>query len=333
MRLTKPEKQDIEFKQTWQDEYLKWICAFANSQGGVLYIGVNDKGEVIGVDNYRYLSEMIPLKIRQTMGLFCSVNILTDNDKSYVQIIVEKYPFPVSYHGKYYKRLGSTTQELSGVELDKLILQVQGKTWDCIPVPNIKVSELDESAFKIFRKRALITGRLTEEQLDVSNEDLLKNLRGFENENLTRAAVLAFHPDPEQWFIGAYIKIAYFIDDADILYQDEIHGPLISQVDEALEIIYTKYMKALIDYEGVTRRETFFFPKEAFRELLLNAVIHKDYMQTIPIQIQIYKDKIDIWNIGKMPDELRIEDLFKKHRSAPRNPKIADIFFKCGFVV
>ena len=66
-----------------------------------------------------------------------------------------------------------------------------------------------------------------------------------------------------------------------------------------------------IDYEGVTRRETFFFPKEAFRELLLNAVIHKDYMQTIPIQIQIYKDKIDIWNIGKMPDELRIEDLFK----------------------
>lgn len=152
MRLTKPEKQDIEFKQTWQDEYLKWICAFANSQGGVLYIGVNDKGEVIGVDNYRYLSEMIPLKIRQTMGLFCSVNILTDNDKSYVQIIVEKYPFPVSYHGKYYKRLGSTTQELSGVELDKLILQVQGKTWDCIPVPNIKVSELDESAFKIFRK-------------------------------------------------------------------------------------------------------------------------------------------------------------------------------------
>ena len=71
MRLTKPEKQDIEFKQTWQDEYLKWICAFANSQGGVLYIGVNDKGEVIGVDNYRYLSEMIPLKIRQTKKL-CS---------------------------------------------------------------------------------------------------------------------------------------------------------------------------------------------------------------------------------------------------------------------
>ena len=71
MIIQKAENQDIEFKQSWQDEYLKWICAFANSQGGVLYIGVNDKGEVIGVDNYRYLSEMIPLKIRQTKKL-CS---------------------------------------------------------------------------------------------------------------------------------------------------------------------------------------------------------------------------------------------------------------------
>lgn len=332
MTIAKPEKQDIEFKQSWQDEYLKWICAFANCQGGILYIGVNDKGEVIGVDDFHHLSEAIPLKIRQTMGLFCTVNVLTDGELRYLQVIVEKYPFPVSYHGKYYKRLGSTTQELIGVELDKLILQVQGKTWDSIPVPNVQVSELDEIAFKIFRKRALITGRLTEEQLEVSNEDLLKNLRGFENDYLTRAAVLSFHPDPEKWFVGAYIKIAYFIDDADILYQDEVHGSLIAQVDEAMKIIYTKYMKALIDYEGITRRETYFFPQEAFRELLLNAVIHKDYMQTSPIQIQIFKDKIDIWNIGKMPDELKVEDLFKKHRSSPRNPKIADIFFKCGFV-
>lgn len=107
-----------------QDEYLKWICAFANSQGGILYIGVNDKGEVLGVDDYHRLSESIPLKIRQTMGLFCTVNVLNDEKFHYIQIVVEKYPFPVSYHGKYYKRLGSTTQELVGVELDKLILQV-----------------------------------------------------------------------------------------------------------------------------------------------------------------------------------------------------------------
>ena len=244
------------------------------------------------------------------MGLLVDVQVLTADDdetKKYLRISVEKYPFPVSYHGKYYKRIGSTTQEVIGVELDKMILSVQGRTWDSVPVPHVNVSDLDERAFQIFKKRALFTHRLTEEQLNVSNKDLIHNLHGFENNYLTRAAVLSFHPDPEQWFTGAYVKIAYFLDEANILYQDEVHGPLLVQVERAMEIIYTKYMKALIDYDGIARRETYFFPHDAFRELLLNALIHRDYMNTAPIQIQIFKDKIDIWNIGKMPDDLKIE--------------------------
>ena len=335
MTLTKPENQDTEFKQSWQDEYLKWICAFANTKGGTIYIGVHDKGEVLGLSDFHKLSEAIPLKIRQTMGLLVDVHVLTADDdetKKYLKIYVEKYPFPVSYHGKYYKRVGSTTQEVIGVELDRMILSVQGRTWDSIPVPNVQVSDLDERAFQIFKKRAMFTHRLTEEQLSVDNKDLIHNLHGFENDYLTRATVLSFHPDPEQWFTGAFIKIAYFVDDANILYQDEVHGPLLVQVERAMEIIYTKYMKALIDYDGIARRETYFFPHDAFRELLLNALIHRDYMNTAPIQIQIFKDKIDIWNIGKMPDDMKLEDLFTKHRSEPRNPNIANVFFRCGYI-
>ncbi len=144
MIIKKSENQDIEFKQSWQDEYLKWICAFTNTKGGILYIGVNDKGTVTGVQDFHKLSETIPLKIH--------------------------------------------------------------------------------------------------------------------------------------------------------------------------------------------RAETYFFPRGAFRELLLNALIHKDYTKPYPIQILIYKDKIDIWNIGEMPETVKIVDLYKLHHSAPRNPKIADIFFKCGFI-
>ncbi len=89
-------------------------------------------------------------------------------------------------------------------------------------------------------------------------------------------------------------------------------------------------MKALIDYAGIARRETYFFPHDAFRELLLNALIHRDYKNPTPIQI--FKDKIDIWNIGKMPDDIKLEDLFTKHRSEPRNPNIANVFFRCGYI-
>ena len=143
---------------------------------------------------------------------------------------------------------------------------------------------------------------------------------------------MAFHPDPEKWVTGAYIKVAYFENEADILYQDEIHGPLLLQVEKTMELIYTKYMKALVSYDGIYRKETFFFPKDAFRELLLNAVIHKDYLSTTPIQIRIYKDKIRLWNDGALPKEVTVDSLFKEHVSRPCNPNIANVFFKCGMV-
>ena len=100
------ESQSIEYKKTWRDEYLKWICAFANTEGGKLYIGIDDNGNVCGLDDPHKLSEDIPNKIRNTMGLICTVNLLNKNDLDYIEIITEKYPFPVSYHGKYYRRTG-----------------------------------------------------------------------------------------------------------------------------------------------------------------------------------------------------------------------------------
>lgn len=333
MKIQKNESHDTEFKQNWRDEYLKWICAFANTHGGSLYIGVKDDGEICGVENSHKLSEDIPNKILQATGLICDVNLLGKNGKKYLRIDVEKYPFPVSYHGKYYKRSGSTTQEVTGYELDKMILAVQGRTWDSVPVPHVSADDLDKDSIKIFRKRALDHNRLDKEALDVPDEVLLRNLRLFENDYLTKAAVMCFHPDPEKWVTCAYIKIGFFADnDADILYQDEIHGSLIIQVEKAMDLIYTKYMKALISYDGIYRKETFFFPKEAFRELLLNAVIHRDYMRPTPIQIRVYAHKIRIWNIGKMPVEVPVEKLFEPHSSEPRNPNIANVFFKAGYV-
>ena len=97
---------------------------------------------------------------------------------------------------------------------------------------------------------------------------------------LTRAAMLAFYRDPERWVTGAYIKIGFFGNsDSDLQYQDDIHGPLIEQIDRTIDLVYTKYMKVRITYEGIQRVEVFMFPREAFREILLNAVVHKDYSQ------------------------------------------------------
>ncbi len=325
------EHQGIEWKEIWKDEYLKWICGYANAQGGILIIGKDDRGNVKGIHNAKKLLEDIPNKIVSTMNIIADVNLIEENGLEYIEIVVDRYPFPVNYKGKYYYRSGSTMQEIKGIELLKFLYERQGKTWDSVPIPGETVDNLSKEALQEFRKKSVCKNRLSKIASEVNNKLLLENLKLFEGENLIRAAILMFHPDPEKWVTGAYIKIGYFGDsDSDLRYQDEIHGPLILQADKTVELIYTKYMKALIDYEGLQRTETYMFPMEGFREILLNAINHKDYSTGIPIQISIYEDKIYVWNDGKWPENLPIEEIYKKHSSIPYNPKIADVFYKAG---
>ena len=253
----------------------------------------------------------------------------------YLEIIVDKYPSLISFHGKYYYRSGSTMREITGKELERALLKTQGKTWDGIPLPKLTVKDLKQDAIKLFKKKALERGRLTSADVNVSDEILLEDLHLVDEEgHLLRAAMLAFYENPEKWVTGSYIKIGYFgKSDSDLLYQDEVHGPLIEQVDKTVELVYTKYLKALIDYEGIQRIEQFMFHKDAFREILLNAIVHKDYSSCNPIQISVYEDKIYVWNDGEMPPNLNsTEKLFQKHSSKPYNPKLANVFFKSGMI-
>lgn len=315
-----PEHQTIEWKELWRDEFLEWICGYANAYGGTFYIGKNDNGEVVGLD---------------TMGIVADVNLLYENELQYIEIVVDKYPSLISYHGKYYYRSGSTMRTITGKELDKAILKSQGRTWDGMPVPRLKVTDLRREAIDLLKEKAVRRGRLTEEETKVDDTILMENLHLIDEEGyLIRAAMLAFYKDPEKWVTGSYIKIGYFGDsDADLKYQDEIHGSLIEQVDKTVDLVYTKYLKALIFYEGIQRIEQFMFHQDAFREILLNAIVHKDYSSCNPIQISVYEDKIYIWNDGEMPSELNSTDkLFMKHSSKPYNPKLAGIFFKSGMI-
>lgn len=102
---------------------------------------------------------------------------------------------------------------------------------------------------------------------------------------MKRAAILLFHPDPEKFVTGAYIKIGYFENEADLIFQDEVHGNLFEQVEKTVDLLFPKYIKALISYEDIHRVETYEYPKEAVREALLNAIAHKDYSGFTPIQI------------------------------------------------
>lgn len=129
-----PESHNIEYKVNWRDEYLKWICGFANASGGRLYIGLDDKGKVTGIDNHNKLLADLPNKFRDILGVYAEVNLQEDKGKHYLEIIIPRYDVPISLRSKYYIRTGSTLQELKGPALNEFILKRTGKTWDDLPV-------------------------------------------------------------------------------------------------------------------------------------------------------------------------------------------------------
>jgi len=324
------ENQDFDWKREWKDDILEDICAFANTDGGSLYVGKDNKGQFFPLKNIGKLLEDIPSKIRHLLGIVASVEAVTENKETFIRIKMRSYPNPISYRGRYYVRSGSTTVELTGHPLDEFILRKQGKNWDDFPIPNVKVEDLSAEAFKIFRKKALESERLSEDDLNLSDTELLEKLRLIENGCLTRAAVMLFHEDPEKWVIGSFVKVGYFDDD--LIYHDEIYGPLISLPDKVVNLVFTKYLKGLISYDGINRVETYPVPRAAFRELLHNAIQHKLYSLGSPIQIRVYPDKIIIGNVAKLPLNWTVENLYETHVSIPYNPSIAKTFFRAGFV-
>jgi ATP-dependent DNA helicase RecG len=124
----------------------------------------------------------------------------------------------------------------------------------------------------------------------------------------------------------------YFQSDDELIFQNAIHGNLFEQIEKTIDLLFTKYIKAEISYEGINRVEKYEYPKEAIREALLNAIAHKDYSGGVPIQNSVYRDKIIFWNEGQLPENSTIKNLLVKHASRPYNPDIAIALFRSGYI-
>ena len=328
-----PESQNIEYKSNWRDEYLKWICGFANASGGKLYVGIDDKGNVTGIDNHNELLEQLPNKFRDILGVYAEVNLQIENDKHFLEIIVPRFDVPISVRGKYYVRTGSTLQEIKGPALNEFILKRTGKTWDNLPVESSTLKDIDEQAVAFFIEKALKNKRIALDAAEEDTKTLLSNLHLLnENGKLKSAALLLFGKDPKKYFTSAYFKIGRFGEsDADLKFQDVVEGNLIEMADKVMDILKNKYLVFPIRYEGLQRIEELEYPEPALREAILNAIVHKDYKGST-IQLSVYDDKLTLWNPGRLPDELNIEMLKGKHPSHPRNKNIAEVFFKAGYI-
>lgn len=325
-----PEQQNIEYKSSWHDDYLKWICGFANAQGGQIYIGKDDVGNIVNVEDYKKLMDEIPNKIKNNMGITAEVNLLQEDGKHYIEIVVQPYSVPISLRGRYYYRSGSVKQELTGTSLNEFLLKRSGLTWDEVTESRATFDDIDEKTFKAYLVMAKEKDRLPDVE-GLTMEEVFSKLRLTKNGELTRAAIILFGKDPRRFSTNAFVKIGYFKGDADLRFQDVEEGNIIVLLKSVLERLDHKYLTRSIEFKGMLRLEHSEYPIPALREMLLNALVHRKYMGSF-IQIRVYDDKITIWNDGKLPEEISLESLKHVHSSYPRNPLIADVCFKGGLI-
>lgn len=291
------ENQNIEWKKSWRDEYLKWICGFANANGGKLLIGVDDKGNVTGIDNSKKLLEELPNKFRDILGVFAEVNLQKKDNKHYIEITVPRYDVPISLRGKYYIRSGSTLQELKGPSLNEFILKRTGKTWDDIPEPRASINDIDKETVKLYLKDTRESKRINIEP-EITIPDLLEKLRLSEDGHLKRAAILLFGKDPGKFYPNIAVKIGKFGEsDTDLKFHEVVENNLIQLKEQISEILNAKFFIHPIDFKGLQRIEKEEYPVAAIREMILNALVHRNYIGA-PTQIRLYDDQFSIWNDG-----------------------------------
>lgn len=327
------EKHIIEYKRQWDDEWLKWLCGFANADGGTLYIGISDKQHIIGVDNSKKLMEDIPNKIVSKLGIYPDVRLLEEDGKEIIEIEVAPSQESVLLDGVLYKRVGATNQIVKGQALKDFYARKLNATWDSRIIRGATLDDIDPEAIKYFLLKGIDKGRLPKESVDDSVEKVLKNLEVMtDDDELTLAALLLFGKNPQHYCLNARIKIGRFgHSQAALMNQDLIDGDLIRMADRVMEALDAKYLIRPIHYEGMQRREPMELPEEGLREILYNLEIHKDYNGPDSL-IRVFDDRITFWNQGSLPAGITPESIFRPHDSQPRNRLIANAFYMAGFV-
>jgi ATP-dependent DNA helicase RecG len=329
--MSKVENQHIEWKEQWHEDYLDWICTFANAQGGELLVGVNDKGHVIGINNATELLEKLPNKIKQVLGIIAEINLVREKSFDYIQIKVMSQSVPIALRSRYFYRSGSNKLELTGNSLNDFLLKKLGKTWDDLINESANVDDLDSKSLGEYKQVVLSSGRFSDFE-KLSDIDLLEKLHLIQNGKLKNAALIMFAKNPLKFFPQAKIKIGKFGEsDTDLKFQEVVEGNLIHCFLAGIELLKMKFLTSVISYKGLQRIERLPYPEVAIREMLLNALVHRDYLGG-PIQIRIFDDKMSIWNEGLLPQGMNSESLKKQHPSRPRNPLIAEACFRAGFI-
>ncbi|HRF69990.1 MAG TPA: putative DNA binding domain-containing protein [Candidatus Pelethenecus sp.] len=319
------ENQEVELKREYTDEIKKSVIAFLNTNDGIIYVGINNDGEVVGVDDtddtMKKLSSSLKNSIRPDCTQFFNIKTVQMQGKDIVQINIVKgthRPYYLSEKGMkptgVFVRVGSSTQQAQEEKIRELVKR------DDFDVYEDKISYRQDLTF------AYAQDVFSEKQVDFS--DTKKQTLGLINNDgfYTNLALLLSDQCEHS------IKCAIFEGNTKEVFKDrkEFKGSLFKQISDVLDYLNV-YNKTASVIGGKTRIDTREYPETAIREAVLNAVIHRDYAYSGSVFISLYDDRLEIMSLGGLVDGLSKESIMKG-LSQTRNKKLADVFYRLEYI-
>jgi ATP-dependent DNA helicase RecG len=328
--IKKGENEAVEFKEHFCDEVIETLTAMANSTGGQVYLGISDKGKMLGTQLgkesiQKWLNE---IKHKTDFKIIPDIEEVKIKTKKLIVFSIPEYPNkPISFRGRYYKRVSSSNHLLTIEEISDIYLKTRNRSWDMFIDEKARLKDLD------FDKVNKVISKINENRdIKIAN-DPLAFLRKYDlifGEEITNAALLLFSVKP---LFYCEIQIGLFQTDTTIKKSVTIKTDLLSEVDLVMDFIMSHITKEYIITGKPQRDERWQYPLSAVREFIVNAIIHRDYRSGVHSQFRVYQNKLVIWNVGKLPTNISIEDLYAgSEKSTPRNLKIAEIFKEIGLI-
>ena len=312
-----------EFKRSMSSDMGREICAFANATGGIILIGVDDAGTVVGVRDHNRLKSQVQSVARSADP---PVAIEAESEGSVLLVTVpEQHGKPYSFGGRFFIREGATCQQLSRDEIRDFFFKEGLIRLDETPCNDFDPSvEITHVRWAEFAERAGIDPGL-------NPMTVLENLHLIKDARMTHAGAWLLADDITRFTLQAGVTCAVFRGrvKTHILDRKEFHGNLYAIYQEVMAYFQAKLNSALIPHAG-GRDERLELPDSALREAVVNAIAHRDYRSTANVQVYIFQDRVEIVTPGGLPAGMREEDLGSK--SVPRNPLLFSMLYRMRLV-
>lgn len=327
--ISQGEGRNLEFKASFGREAIESVAAFANSKGGgVLLVGVTDNGAVAGISCSEESIQSYANQIKNATepSLIVDIEAVSIDSKKLLYIKVNEYPVkPVSCKGKYFKRIENSNHQMNLTEIANMHLQSLQLSWDAYEAYEFSYEDLDVYKIERFLTRLKEKGRYRVTQDPVHDLKKLNLLK--ENNQPTNAARLLFAKEQTVY----NIHLGRFKTPSMILDDKMIRLPLFEAVEETMMYILA-HIKVAFEFTGeIQRKEVFEYPLNALREIVLNAIVHRDYTSPIDTQIKIFDNKITFFNPGKLYGDITVEKLATDtYQAQTRNKLIAEAFYLTG---